>query len=58
MVAVTLAIVASLETLLCLEATDKLDPYKRRTSTNQELRAQGIGNMVSGMIGGCQLHKL
>jgi carbonic anhydrase len=51
-VAVTLAIVASLETLLCLEATDKLDPYKRRTSTNQELRAQGIGNIVSGMIGG------
>lgn len=51
-VALTLAIVASLETLLCVEATDKLDPYKRRTSTNQELRAQGIGNMISGMIGG------
>jgi MFS superfamily sulfate permease-like transporter len=50
--AVTLAIVASLETLLCVEATDKLDPQKRNTPTNQELKAQGIGNMVSGMIGG------
>lgn len=49
---VTLAIVASLETLLCVEATDKLDPQKRVTPTNQELRAQGIGNVVSGMIGG------
>ncbi|PIQ14507.1 MAG: hypothetical protein COW67_13400 [Flavobacteriales bacterium CG18_big_fil_WC_8_21_14_2_50_32_9] len=52
MVAVTLAIVASLETLLSVEATDKLDPHKRRTSTNKELKAQGIGNMVSGLIGG------
>lgn len=51
-VAITLAIVASLETLLCVEATDKLDPHKRRTSNNKELRAQGIGNMVSGLIGG------
>jgi MFS superfamily sulfate permease-like transporter len=50
--AVTLAVVASLETLLCVEATDKLDPQKRVTPTNQELRAQGIGNFVSGMIGG------
>ncbi len=50
--AVTLAVVASLETLLCVEATDKLDPQKRVTPTNQELRAQGIGNMVSGLIGG------
>ncbi|MBP7808145.1 MAG: SulP family inorganic anion transporter [Bacteroidia bacterium] len=50
--AVTIAIVASLETLLCVEATDKLDPYKRITPTNQELKAQGIGNMVSGLIGG------
>jgi MFS superfamily sulfate permease-like transporter len=48
----TIAIVASLETLLCVEATDKLDPEKRVTSTNQELKAQGIGNMVSGLIGG------
>lgn len=51
-VAITLAIVASLETLLCVEATDKLDPWKRRTSTNKELIAQGAGNLVSGLIGG------
>jgi MFS superfamily sulfate permease-like transporter len=51
-VAFTIAIVASLETLLCVEATDKLDPYKRSTPTNRELKAQGIGNMVSGLIGG------
>ena len=49
---VVIAIVASIETLLCIEATDKLDPYKRYTPTNRELRAQGIGNMLSGMIGG------
>jgi MFS superfamily sulfate permease-like transporter len=52
MVAFTIAVVASLETLLCVEATDKLDPQKRVTPTNRELRAQGIGNMVSGLIGG------
>lgn len=51
-IAVTIAIVASLETLLSVEATDKLDPYKRATPTNRELKAQGIGNMVSGLIGG------
>lgn len=51
-VAVTLAIVASLESLLCVEATDKLDPWKRRTSANRELIAQGAGNLVSGLIGG------
>jgi SulP family sulfate permease len=51
-VAVVLAIVASLETLLCVEATDKLDPYKRVTPTNRELKAQGLGNMFSGLIGG------
>lgn len=50
--AFVLAIVASLETLLCVEATDKLDPYKRVTPTNRELKAQGIGNIVSGFIGG------
>lgn len=50
--AVTLAIVASLETLLSVEAVDKLDPLKRRTPTNAELKAQGVGNMVCGMIGG------
>lgn len=51
-VALTLAVVASLETLLCVEATDKLDPLKRITPTNRELFAQGAGNMVSGFIGG------
>lgn len=50
--AITLAIVASLETLLCVEATDKLDPQKRVTPTNRELLAQGVGNVASGMIGG------
>lgn len=48
----TIAIVASLETLLCLEATDKLDPYKRISPANRELKAQGVGNIVSGLIGG------
>jgi MFS superfamily sulfate permease-like transporter len=51
-IAIVLAIVASLETLLCVEATDKLDPYKRITPTNRELKAQGLGNVVSGLIGG------
>lgn len=51
-IAFVLAIVASLETLLCVEATDKLDPYKRVTPTNRELKAQGLGNIVSGLIGG------
>jgi MFS superfamily sulfate permease-like transporter len=49
---VIIAIVASIETLLCIEATDKMDPHKRFTSGNAELRAQGIGNMLSGFIGG------
>jgi SulP family sulfate permease len=51
-IAIVLAIVASLETLLCVEATDKLDPDKRVTPTNRELKAQGLGNIVSGLIGG------
>jgi MFS superfamily sulfate permease-like transporter len=51
-VAGTVAVVASLETLLCLEATDKLDPQKRVTPTNRELLAQGAGNVFSGLIGG------
>ncbi|MET1258680.1 SulP family inorganic anion transporter [Flagellimonas sp. DF-77] len=50
--AFTIALVASLETLLCVEATDKLDPKKRVTPTNRELLAQGSGNILSGMIGG------
>ncbi|TXC76204.1 SulP family inorganic anion transporter [Luteibaculum oceani] len=49
---ITLAIVASLETLLSIEAVDKLDPHKRHTPKNAELKAQGIGNFVSGLIGG------
>ena len=48
----TIALVASLETLLCVEATDKLDPHKNVTPTNRELLAQGTGNILSGMIGG------
>ena len=51
-IALILAVIASLETLLCVEATDKLDPYKRITPTNRELKAQGLGNIVSGLIGG------
>lgn len=51
-VAAIIALVASLETLLCVEATDKLDPYKRITSTDRELKAQGVGNMLSSLIGG------
>jgi MFS superfamily sulfate permease-like transporter len=50
--ALTLAIVASLETLLCVEATDKLDPEKRVTPANRELLAQGVGNTLSGLLGG------
>ncbi|MCH2109386.1 MAG: SulP family inorganic anion transporter [Polyangiaceae bacterium] len=52
MAGATMAIVASLETLLCVEATDKLDPLKRTTPTNRELVAQGSGNIISGLLGG------
>ena len=51
-IAITLAIVASLETLLSIEAIDKIDPYKRVTPTNRELKAQGVGNIISGLLGG------
>ncbi|MDL1863946.1 SulP family inorganic anion transporter [Betaproteobacteria bacterium PRO5] len=51
-IALVIAVIASLETLLCVEATDKLDPLKRVTSTNRELVAQGLGNTISGLIGG------
>ncbi|MBE0470041.1 MAG: SulP family inorganic anion transporter [Methyloprofundus sp.] len=51
-IALTLAIIASLETLLSLEAVDKIDPLKRIAPTNRELKAQGLGNIISGMIGG------
>jgi carbonic anhydrase len=48
----TIAIVASLETLLNVEAVDKLDPHKRETPTNRELVAQGVGNICAGLLGG------
>ncbi len=54
-VALTLAIVASLETLLSIEAVDKLDPYKRVTPTDRELKAQGAGNIIAGLLGGLPL---
>ena len=50
--AVTIAAVASIETLLCIEAVDKLDPHRRITNTNRELFAQGVGNIASGLVGG------
>jgi MFS superfamily sulfate permease-like transporter len=48
----TIAIVASIETLLCIEAADKMDSQKRFSDTNVELKAQGIGNMISALLGG------
>jgi len=51
-VAFTIALVASLETLLSVEASDKIDPDKNVTPTNRELLAQGTGNIISGLIGG------
>lgn len=51
-VAVTIAIVASIETLLCIEAADRMDVQKRYTNTNVELKAQGVGNIVSSLLGG------
>lgn len=50
--ALTLSIVASLESLLSIEAIDKIDPEKRITPANRELKAQGVGNVVSGLLGG------
>ncbi|MDB5251214.1 MAG: rane protein, partial [Flaviaesturariibacter sp.] len=50
--AVTLALVASLETLLSIEAIDDLDPYQRVTNKERELKAQGVGNLLSGLVGG------
>lgn len=52
LIALTIALVASIETLLSVEATDKLDPKKRVTPTNRELQAQGVGNFLSGLLGG------
>ena len=51
-IAVTIAVIASIETLLCLDAGDKMDPFKRISPSSKELMAQGIGNTVSGLIGG------
>ena len=53
--AVTIAIVATLETLLNLEAVDKIDPDQRHAPPNRELIAQGVGNMAAGLIGGIPL---
>lgn len=53
--AVTLAIIASLETLLSVEAVDKLDPLKRNTPPNRELKAQGVGNILCSLVGGLPL---
>jgi MFS superfamily sulfate permease-like transporter len=54
-VGATIGIVASLETLLSLEAVDRLDPHKRISPPNRELLAQGAGNVVSGLLGGLPL---
>ncbi|MBM3176375.1 MAG: SulP family inorganic anion transporter [Bacteroidetes bacterium] len=51
-IAITLSLVASLESLLSIEAADKMDPYRRMTPLNRELKAQGITNVISGMVGG------
>ncbi len=51
-VALTICAVASVETLLCLEAVDKIDPQRRHSSPNRELKAQGLGNLLSGLMGG------
>lgn len=51
-VGMTIAVVASIETLLCIEAADRMDVHKRFTNTNVELKAQGIGNIVSSLLGG------
>lgn len=52
MTALIIALIASIESLLSIEATDKLDPKRRDTPTNRELRAQGIGNITAGLVGG------
>ena len=54
-IALTLAIVASLESLLCVKAVDEIDPRRRTTDKNRELLAQGGGNILSGLIGGLPL---
>lgn len=56
--ALTIALIASVETLLCTEALDSMDPFKRTTPTNRELLAQGTGNLVVGMVGGIPMTSL
>jgi len=51
-VGLTIAAIGSIESLLCMEATDKLDPFKRVSPANKELKAQGIGNVIAGLLGG------
>lgn len=51
-VGATIAVVASIETLLCIEAADRMDAQKRFTDTNVELKAQGLGNLISALLGG------
>jgi MFS superfamily sulfate permease-like transporter len=51
-IGLTIAIVASIETLLCIEAADRMDPQKRYTDTNVELKAHGLGNILSSLVGG------
>jgi MFS superfamily sulfate permease-like transporter len=53
--ALTIAVIASLETLLCIDASDKLDSLNRKTNKNRELFAQGLGNSISGLLGGLPL---
>jgi MFS superfamily sulfate permease-like transporter len=50
--AVTIAVVASIETLLCLQAVDRIDPLRRHSPPDRELLAQGVGNAASGLLGG------
>jgi MFS superfamily sulfate permease-like transporter len=51
-VAFTIALIGSIESLLSVEAIDKLDPQHRTTPLNRELFAQGVGNIFSGLLGG------
>lgn len=50
--AATIAVIASVETLLCVEAVDGLDPHQRKSPLNRELLAQGVGNVLAGLLGG------
>ncbi len=54
-IGITIAVVGSLESLLSMKATDKMDPFKRESDTNRELMAQGVGNLLTGLVGGLPL---